>query len=93
MWRKAQALGLIREYIDSSRGIKGFVQKMAAVAFCPLTFVRVAWAAVQHEASLHISRVDDLVEYFTNTWMKGNFPPVEWNYFNRHQPRTIVRPR
>ena len=44
---QVQALGLATEYSSSSGELKAFVQKMAAVAFFPLTFVRPAWLAVQ----------------------------------------------
>ena len=32
--------------------------------------------------------MDELVDYFTATWINGNFPPNHWNYFNQHMPRT-----
>ena len=60
---------------------------MALVAFCPLTYVRTAWLAIQQDAP-NIPRVDELVDYFSATWVNGNFPPLHWNYFNQHQPRT-----
>jgi len=66
---------------------KAFVQMMASVAFCPLTYVRTAWLATQQGAP-NIPRVDELIKYFTATWLSGNFPPIHWNYFNQHQPRT-----
>ena len=60
---------------------------MASVAFCPLTYVRTAWLAIQQSAP-NIPRVDELIDYFSATWINGNFPPIHWNYFNQHQPRT-----
>ena len=60
---------------------------MASVAFCPLTYVRTAWLAIQQNAP-NIPRVDELIDYFSATWINGNFPPIHWNYFNQHQPRT-----
>ena len=68
--------------------VKPFVQKMAALAFCPSTFVRPAWLAIQQSAPTAIPRVDELIEYFTDTWLNGNFPQSQWNYFNQHLPRT-----
>ena len=60
---------------------------MASVAFCPLMYVRAAWLAIQ-QGDPNIPRVDELIDYFTATWMNRNFPPIHWNYFNQHQPRT-----
>ena len=57
---------------------------MALVAFCPLTYVRTAWLAIQQDAP-NIPRVDELIDYFTATWINGNFPPIHWNYFNQNQ--------
>ena len=52
---------------------------MAAIAFCPPSFVRPAWLAVQQEAP-QIPQVDSLVEYFDSTWMNGQFQFQQWNY-------------
>ena len=61
---------------------------MAALAFCPSTFVRPVWLAIQQSALTAIPRVDELIEYFTDTWLNGNFQQSQWNYFNQHLPRT-----
>ncbi len=89
---QVQAMGLATEYHRPSGELKAFVQLMASVAFCPLTFVRTAWLAIQQDAP-NIPRVDELVDYFTATWINGNFPPIHWNYFNQHQPRTNEQPK
>ena len=60
---------------------------MAAIAFCPPSFVRPAWLAVQQEAP-HIPQVDSLVEYFDSTWVNGQFQFHQWNYFDFEGPRT-----
>ena len=83
-----QALGLANEYSCHNSLLKPFVQRMAALAFVPSTFVRPAWLAIQQTAPTTIPRVDDLVEYFTDTWLNGSFPQSQWNYFNQHLPRT-----
>ena len=73
IWRKVQALGLATNYTDpQDLSLKHFVQKMAAIAFCPPAFVRPAWMSVQQEAP-QIARVDELVTYFSNTWVSGNY--------------------
>ena len=43
IWRKVQSLGLADVYKSSDPTLKQFVQKMAAIAFCPPSFVRPAW--------------------------------------------------
>ena len=51
IWRKVQALGLATNYTDpQDLSLKHFVQKMAAIAFCPPVFVWPAWMSVQQEA-------------------------------------------
>ncbi len=60
---------------------------MAALAFCPCTFVRPAWLAMMPSAPT-IPRVDELTDYFSGTWLNGSFPQSEWNYFSQHLPRT-----
>ena len=42
---QVQALGLATEYRNPDGEVKPFVQLMASVAFCPLTYVRPAWLA------------------------------------------------
>ncbi len=79
---QVQAMGLATEYRRPSGELKAFVQLL-----WPLTFVRTAWLAIQQDAP-NIPRVDEVVDYFTTTWINGNFPPIHWNYFNQHQPRT-----
>ena len=64
-----------------------FIKKMAAISFCPLSFVKTAWLDVQQEAP-QIPHVDDLVLYFNSTWMNGQFKHHQWNYFNFKGPRT-----
>ena len=59
---QVQALGLATEYRSPSGDLKAFVQMMAAVAFCPLTYVRPAWLAIQQSAP-NIPRVDELIDY------------------------------
>ena len=87
LWRKVQSLGLAQCYISSDPTLKHFVKKMAAYSFCPLTFIRTTWLAVQQEAP-QIPYVDELVSYFDSTWMNGQFKRDQWNYFNFEGPRT-----
>ena len=72
IWRKVQLLGLAEEYKAENQVLKRFVQKMAAVSFCPPAFVRPAWLAIQQEAP-DLLQGDQLVTYFDNTWLNGQF--------------------
>ncbi len=67
--------------------LKKFLQKMAAVAFCPPAFVRTAWLGVQQQAP-QIPQVDRLVDYFDRTWVNGHFHFHQWNYFDFAGRRT-----
>ena len=88
IWRKVQALGLATICTDpQDLSLKHFVQKMAAIAFCPQAFVRPAWMSVQQEAP-QIARVDELVTYFSNTWVSGSYQVRQWNYYKVDGPRT-----
>ena len=73
IWRIVQALGLTDNYCNrQDLTLKDFVQKMAAISLCPPAFVHTAWLGVQQEAP-QIARVDELVDYFTRTWV------TEWS--------------
>ena len=61
---------------------------MAALAFCSSIFVRLVWLAIHQSEPTSILRVDELIEYFSNTWLNGSFPQSQQNYFNQHLPRT-----
>ncbi len=87
IWRKVQAVGLQEHYKSSDKTLQHFVPNMAAIAFCPLTFVRPAWLAVQQEVP-NKPRADELVEYFNRTWVNGQFTFRQWNYFNFDGHRT-----
>ena len=71
-------------------GFEGIHTMMASVAFCPLTYVRTAWLAIQQGAP-DVPRVDEPIDYFTATWINGNFSPIHWNYFNSPEPTTTLR--
>ena len=86
IWRKIQAL--VEEY-KTGDSLKLFVQK---ITFCPLTFIRTAWIAVQQEPPQidpqADSQIDSLIEYFDRTWMNGQFQPHQWNYYDYSGPCT-----
>ena len=89
IWRKVQALGLTDNYYCNPQDptLKHFVQKMAAILFCPPAFVHTVWLGVQQEAP-QIARVDELVDYFTSTWVSGQFQVRQRNYYKVDGPHT-----
>ena len=52
---------------------------MGSVAFCPPTFVHIAWLSVQQEAP-DTFQVDQLIQYFNETWFNGQFAIEQWNF-------------
>ena len=82
-----QSLGLQEEYRAEDSALKKFVQKLAATAFCPPAFMRLAWQGTQQEAPT-MDHVDDLVTYFDRTWVNGNYKLSQWNYYDFEEPRT-----
>ena len=88
IWRKVQALGLTSDYSNpQDTTLKNFVQKMGAIAFCPPAFVRPAWISVQQEAP-QLLRVDELVDYFSTTWVNRSYQIRKWNHYKTDGPRT-----
>ena len=88
-WRKVQSLGLATGYTNPQLdlSLKHFVQKMAAIAFFPPAFVQPAWVSVQQEAP-QIVRVDELVTYFSSTWVSGSYQVRQWNHYTVDGPST-----
>ena len=64
-----------------------FVRKTAALAFVPRWFMRLAWQAVKHEAP-PLPRVQELIAYYEETWLVGNYPLPLWNVFESGSVRT-----
>ena len=57
------------------------MRKTAALAFVVPTFVRLAWQAVKFEAP-ELPRVEELITYYEETWLMGNFSLQPWNVFD-----------
>ena len=74
----------------SNPTLKHFVEKMAAISFCSLPFVRTAWLAVQQKAP-QIPHMDELVSYFDSTWINEQFkalPISVWNFVTERTTST-----
>ena len=66
----------------------GHLWEVAALAFVPPAFVRVAWQGIQQVAPDDDERVDTSVDYFDQTWINGRFPIQIWNHHNTEGART-----
>ena len=86
LWRKVQRLGLVEEYKEDEF-IRRFIQKSAAIAFVPPSFVRVSWNGLKAEMPDN-SKVQNYADYFDETWINGQFRPRMWNYYAHSGPRT-----
>ena len=86
VWQRVQQLGLQQAY-RTDPSMSKFVSKIVALSFCPVRFVRVSWIAIKANAPL-LTNVDDLCEYFENTWLNGDFPLRSWNHYDTDGPRT-----
>ena len=71
LMRKVQSLGLQVQYQNDTE-LRTFIKKVAALAFVPPRFVRVAWQAIKAEAPT-ASRLPEFLDYFEETWLTGNF--------------------
>ena len=80
-------LSTIEAYKADDEVMKSFVQKSAAVSFLTPSFVRVAWQGLQEEAP-EVDGIDDFVNCFHNTCIRGQYRTQQWNYFDYNSPRT-----
>ena len=85
--RRVQRLCLQVQYQDDAV-LRSFIKKVAALAFVPPCFVRVAWQAIKAEAPT-ASHFQEFLDYFEETWLTGNFHLNEWNVYDTpDRPRT-----
>lgn len=62
-----------------------------SIAFVPLDCINSGLAYLESiKPSNHAKQVeiDDLLEYFNNTWIHGRFPPDLWNCYHKFSVRT-----
>ncbi|KAL8571302.1 hypothetical protein ACOMHN_061442 [Nucella lapillus] len=81
VWRQVQRLGLQVVYREDHR-VQTFVRKL--LAFLPVFAVRPAVTALQDElqdepAFLEVPQLQQLLHYYINTWLNGDFPLSMWN--------------
>ena len=69
------------------QAIRCFIQRSAAIAFVPLSFVRVSWNGLKAEMPDN-EKLERYAAYFDETWFDGHFRPRMWNYYRHCGPRT-----
>ena len=89
IWRKIQALGLQQQYAEDA-SLREMICKTAAIAFVPLQFVRPAWDGIAQELDEE-EGLEGFKTYFHQTWMRGSYQLVLWNYYTYDGPRTNNR--
>ncbi|KAG0444304.1 hypothetical protein HPB47_013946 [Ixodes persulcatus] len=86
IWRKVQDLGLSKAYQEDS-SVTLFVRQTISLAFVPPTFVRVAWRSLKATAP-QAPGVPQLILYFEDTWLLGNYEIHQWNHHQNNGART-----
>ena len=66
-----------------------FIRKTAALAFIPADLVFFGWSMVKTMAPIR-PEIHEFINYFEDTLLVSQFPPVLWNVFNNdaHNPKT-----
>ncbi|CAN8005385.1 unnamed protein product, partial [Ixodes hexagonus] len=86
IWRKVQEFGLAKAYQEDS-SVTMFVRQTISLAFVPPAFVRIAWRGVKAAAPPALG-VPQLILYFEDTWLLGNYDIQQWNHHQNSGART-----
>ncbi|CAN7998426.1 unnamed protein product [Ixodes hexagonus] len=86
IWRKVQEFGLAKAYQEDS-SVTMFVRQTISLAFVPLAFVRIAWRGLKATAPAALG-VPQLILYFEDTWLLGNYDIQQWNHHQNSGART-----
>ncbi|KAG0443410.1 hypothetical protein HPB47_014952 [Ixodes persulcatus] len=86
IWRKVQDLGLSKAYQEDT-SVTLFVRQTNSLTFVPPTFVRVAWRSLKATAP-QAPGVPQLILYFEDNWLLGNYKIHQWNHHQNNGART-----
>ena len=75
IWRKVQDLGLVVPY-NSSEVVRDLVHQLMALPFIPAEHVQKLYEDMERRTPE--GPCQDLLQYFHNTWMTGNWSPKDW---------------
>ena len=93
-WRRVQVIGLSVQYVEDGK-VRLFVWHLLSMSHVPTVrhdeAIRVLRSEVLYFEELSsqspssrrlFEKVEELFGYFMSTWMRGHYPPEEWNYFD-----------
>ena len=81
VWRTTQRLGLVRHFHDNQH-IRRIIRSLMALPFVPRNWVRHQYRSVAAMRDADLPEVQELLKYFKDTWLDGQFPPQMWNVFS-----------
>lgn len=81
VWRKVQSLGLVTHY---ESGIpRRIIKSLMALPFIPRIWVRQAFATITIMNNGSLPAIAELLQYFSDTWLNGQYPVVMWNVYQQ----------
>lgn len=81
VWRKVQSLGLVNHY---KSGIpRRIIKSLMALPFIPRTWVRQTFTAVTMMDNGELQAIAELLQYFRDTWLNGQYPITMWNVYQQ----------
>ena len=83
---KLQLIGLKKYYSDPDfQNIGRTIRGTFALSLVPLTRLDEAYAIIKEHAANVDKRfqdkINEFLDYFERTWLKGDFKPETWNFF------------
>ena len=88
LWRKLQELGLSAKYGKEDNGVSKWFRLFIGTAFVPPPQAMTASQLITSTYTPDDRRCIKFNDYFTNTWLSGNYPIDMWNQFRSDVPRT-----
>ena len=85
--RKYQQLGLCSEIFKNDKQVQRWFRMFIGLAFVPVKQITTGFSAIQ-SITPQIQICDQFDDYFSNTWIHGQFPIDLWNHFRDERPRT-----
>ena len=85
--RHIGSLGLKSNYSDDDEILKKWIKRIFSLAMVPIEAIDSLWEDILIDKP-ELPRVDEFLDYFTNTYFEGQFPVELWNHFKTVGPRT-----
>jgi hypothetical protein len=82
VWHKVQSLGLVAHY---KTGIsRKIIKSLMALPFIPRMWIQQTFTAITAMDNGQLPAVTELLEYFSNTWLNGQYPIAMWNVYRQY---------